>query len=189
MSEARKEEILSAAYEIVGHEGLEGLHARTVASVVGINHAAVHYYFRTRSDLLVAVAEYMLRRFQQDLDAFHKDADTPGAKLDAHLAQAEAYCRPQSRFAKNWLSLTVGSIKDEALAKILSDHFQGWTARVHADLDLGVADLTFNRESPFCDGAFLCEILIGLMVAAHSTKMDLDIAGRLDAISASLFGA
>ncbi len=120
MAVDRKAQILAAAYEIVGLNGLEGLHARSVVVKIGINHAAVHYYYATRADLLLAVAEYAIARFVRDRDKLLAASSLPGPRVEAHLAQAEVYCKPNSRFLKNWVSFFVAAIADEKLRGVLS---------------------------------------------------------------------
>ncbi len=83
MPSPKRELALEAAYDIVAEEGLEGLHARSVAARIGVNHAAVHYYFKKRSDLLLALADFALAKFARDREAVLEDAGSD--RLKAHL--------------------------------------------------------------------------------------------------------
>jgi AcrR family transcriptional regulator len=67
----RRDAIIEAATALLVDRGLEAVHARTVAAEVGVNHAAVHYYFRRRPDLLRAVIE----RIQTEIVADVNDGD------------------------------------------------------------------------------------------------------------------
>ena len=123
--QSRREQILLTAYEIVGRNGIEGLHARTVAADLKINHAAVHYYFRTRDDLLTALIQYAHSRFVQDHERVCSPQPTAGKRLEAHIALFEAYCKPQSRFFRVMASLFVASIGNEKLQpgiRALNEH-------------------------------------------------------------------
>lgn len=183
MSAARKEQMLQAAYEIVGKEGIEGLHARSVAAAVGVNHAAVHYYYKKRHNLVAALVEYAFSRFAQDRAKFMDGARSSTDRLEGHLAQAEAYCRPTSRFVKNWCSFFVFAIQDPLVAQKMAGQIREWTAGVAADLTSPGVD----RSSPFADAELLTATLFGLIFTSHADP-DFDASEKLDVIAESLRG-
>ncbi|HMS56056.1 MAG TPA: helix-turn-helix domain-containing protein, partial [Fimbriimonadaceae bacterium] len=83
----RRGQILDTSFEIVHEHGLEGLHARTVAARIGINHAAVHYYFPKREDLILALCERLGKRLSDDRATALESTD----RLKGHFQQARAY--------------------------------------------------------------------------------------------------
>lgn len=186
MAVDRKGQILAAAYEIVGVEGLEGLHARSVAAKVGINHAAVHYYYATRADLLLAVAEYVVARFMRDRDKLLAASNAPGPRLEAHLAQAEVYCKPNSRFLKNWASFFVAAIADEKVRGVLSQHLKDWAGGLKSDIEEGGKTGAARRASPFVNPELLLASLLGLMLMSQTLGEGFDVGERLDLIAGSL---
>ena len=186
MAADRKEQMLAAAYEIVGTEGLEGLHARSVAAKIGVNHAAVHYYFPKRSDLLLAVTAYAVRRFSSDRQKLLGAATSTTVRLDAHLAQAEAYCKPNSRFLKNWISFYVASICDRSLQTELARHLREWSASVGVDIQSGGKTGAVKPASPFANSDLLVATLLGLMVCAQTIGSGYDVGEKLDLIAGSL---
>ncbi|HXH61869.1 MAG TPA: TetR/AcrR family transcriptional regulator, partial [Fimbriimonadaceae bacterium] len=122
----RQDQIRRAAYDILGEKGLEELHARTVAKEIGINHATVHYYFPHREDLLIAVAEYALHQLIRDRLQIQQGANTPRERLEAEIALAEAYCRPQSRFVKVLSGLYVAGVSSSAVRQKLALIWEEW---------------------------------------------------------------
>lgn len=122
----RREQILEAAYQIVGHCGLEGLHARTVAKELGIHHAAVHYYFRTRSDLISALIDYAFEKFKADHARLAGESSTPNERLDAMIALARDHSKRESPYFKNWASFYVASLDDDHLRDKLRQRLKEW---------------------------------------------------------------
>ena len=53
-----------AAYRLIAERGLEELRTRDIAAEVGINIATLHYYFRTKEQLIAAVVEHMALLFR-----------------------------------------------------------------------------------------------------------------------------
>ena len=73
----RKQEILQAAIEIIASEGYGKLTMRAVARASGMKLGALQYHFRTRDDMLRALAAYIedaYRRSWETLDLNGKEA-------------------------------------------------------------------------------------------------------------------
>jgi TetR/AcrR family transcriptional regulator, transcriptional repressor for nem operon len=66
-STGKRDEILDAAEGMIRTLGFNGFSTRDVAEAVGIRAASVHYYFPTKADLGVAVANRYTRRFLEEL--------------------------------------------------------------------------------------------------------------------------
>lgn len=184
----RREEILKAAYEILGQDGLEALHARSVAARVGVNHALVHYYYRRRDDLLLAVADYLKTRFEADVAHFQKDAADASDRVEANLIQCEAYCKPTSRLYRAWASLFVAAQTSRALRKSLLDFWSSWVGRIESEIEAGGKEKSVNTTSPFADPRLLLATLLGVGLVAHLAGESGDASRHLDSIEGSLLG-
>ncbi|MBS1707303.1 MAG: TetR/AcrR family transcriptional regulator, partial [Armatimonadetes bacterium] len=155
----RRPDILKAAYDLMGVQGLESLTARNVAAELGINHATVHYYFPHRSDLLAGIAEFTVDQLRRDRTRFQAGAEKPIDKIEAELALAEAYCRKGSRFVKVLAGLYVASVAEAALRKKLSVIWSEWSGLL---VELTASAKT-KKDTPFADGELLCATFLGLM--------------------------
>lgn len=182
----RKEQILASAYEIAGNKGLENLHARTIGADLGINHAAVHYYFAKRTDLLVALAEYAQKRFEGDLERVSGNRATATQRLEAHIALYEAYARPASRFFRVMASLFVASTTEPALRDALAKANQEQALRLKADLDAAKAEGGINPNSVFAEVDALTGYLTGLCYRSQMLS-GMDPTPMIDQLFASLF--
>ncbi len=58
----RRAQILAAAYEIAAGDGLDRLTVRRVAAEAGLSHGLVHFHFRTKAALLLALLDWTLER-------------------------------------------------------------------------------------------------------------------------------
>ena len=58
--EERKEQILSGALTVATREGLEGITIRRVASEAGLSHGLVHFHFKSKARLLLALLDRLL---------------------------------------------------------------------------------------------------------------------------------
>lgn len=180
----RREEIVEAAYNLMGTQGLEAVHARTVAAQLEINHATVHYYFAKRDDLLAGIAEYAAGRMAKDRAAIGEPKDGREG-IENELALAEAYCRSTSRFAKVLIGLVASSANSPKVQAPLKVLWEEWTKTL--------TDLTkkagLRKSSSYNDSEVFAAQLFGLMIAAHLNEGKMDIESKLDAIFDSLFKA
>lgn len=60
----RRTAIIETAFDRIAAVGFEGLRMRDVAAGVGLNIATVHYYFKSKNDLVEAVVEDAHQRFR-----------------------------------------------------------------------------------------------------------------------------
>ncbi|ARU41665.1 hypothetical protein CCB80_11145 [Armatimonadetes bacterium Uphvl-Ar1] len=179
----RRPEILKTCYDLVGSEGLESLHARTVASAMGMNHATIHYYFPKRIDLLMGVAEFAKAQFAGDREKFYASLGSDAEKLEGELALAEAYCKKQSRFAKVLLSLYAASVEHAELRKEVLGIYLEWVAAMTE----AVGKAKTKKGSPFADPELLAATLFGFMSVAHLTNQKFDATAKIDVVFDSLF--
>jgi TetR/AcrR family transcriptional regulator, regulator of cefoperazone and chloramphenicol sensitivity len=91
--DARRQQIVDAAFAMISETGLERLRTRDVASRVGINPATLHHYFATKELLVEGVAAHLEGLFRK-LRASDENAppSSPQAALRAEFADAR-YCR------------------------------------------------------------------------------------------------
>lgn len=180
-----RRDIKKAAYDLMGIQGLESLHARTVAAELNINHATVHYYFRRRIDLLIGVAEHTLEQLKADRANFQAGLNKPTDVLEAELALAEAYCKKTSRFVKVLAGLYVASTSDPVLRKHLQAIWNEWLALVKET----IPKAKLKRDTPYQDPEALLTHLFGIALASHMLDGKIDAKSKVDGIYASMFGS
>lgn len=156
----RRDEIVAAAFRLTAEQGIEALHARTVAAEVGVHHATVHYYFRRRSDLAVAVAQEALARMQADRAKIAGDGSSKD-QLETAMALAEAYSKPTSPMGRVWMGLKAAEAEMPELTPVLKELNDAWR-QGHAK-----AAKAFPRKSLMRDADLLSAALIGAVLAGQ----------------------
>ena len=181
---SRRDQILLVGYELAGKHGLEGIHARTIATELSINHAAVHYYFKTRTDLFVALIGYSQKRYDSDLARVRDGQTTTSGKLEAHVALYEAYARPSSRFFRVVTSMFVAAVGETRLKTALQNLVQHQQSCLAEDLKNAKAAGVL-REIPMSDPVVLLDYLYGICL--HSQMVGAkDPTDQIDRLLAEL---
>lgn len=78
-----KREILDAAEAMLQERGFNGFSYHHIAQRLGVKNAAVHYHFRSKNDLGVAVIERYRRRFERWAERLEAEKADPWTKLEA----------------------------------------------------------------------------------------------------------
>jgi AcrR family transcriptional regulator len=184
----RKAEILRVAYDMVGTKGLESLHARTVAAELGVNHATVHYYFRSRVDLLVGLAGYAREQLRRDRQRYWEGTTHAGEALESELSLAEAYSKTSSRFVRVLAALLTASSAHPVLKDEVRSLYELWAEGVAAQLGSALAAKQV-LETPIADGQLLASVLLGVCLASHLTDGQVDASAMMDRVFETLFGS
>ncbi|MBR9989327.1 MAG: TetR family transcriptional regulator C-terminal domain-containing protein [Gemmatimonadetes bacterium] len=87
----RQDQILTAAMDVATRHGLEGLTIRRVASEAGLSHGLVHFHFKSKAELLVA----LLDRLFTDTAAFIVGPEIAG--ISAPLQRLMALLQQEMR--------------------------------------------------------------------------------------------
>ena len=120
--EARRDELVAAAYREIATSGFEGLRTRQVAGAVGVNVATLHYYFPTKEDLIRAVVGYAMSRFQSTL----AQQGTAMERLRGHFRGLRRLAHEEPELFRVMAELMIRSSRDQKLAEIIRKLNEYW---------------------------------------------------------------
>ena len=99
VAEGTAARVMDAAEALIQQRGYGGFSFDDLARVVGIRKPSVHHHFRTKADLVVAMAQRYTERFEYALAAIDMARRDPLARLKAYVrlfamtyAQDERLC-------------------------------------------------------------------------------------------------
>jgi AcrR family transcriptional regulator len=164
----RRGAIVAAALEVIGESGLGGFTQPRVAARAGLRQSHLTYYFPTRDDLLVAVADEAVRRRIALLQEAQAAADGPRAQV---AALAGVLTSPEH--TRILLALTQAADQDEAV-RTSFDALAAGVGPLGADL-LQAAGIEVDPV----DVALLQVVSTGIAVLSLARGGDAAVAGRL----------
>lgn len=77
---AAQTRILNAALDLFADHGVSGTSLQMIADAVGVTKAAVYHKFKTKEEIVIAVAEMELGTLEDALEAAEAEADSVGAR-------------------------------------------------------------------------------------------------------------
>lgn len=100
---ANEQQILEAAEEVFAEVGFAGATTSAIARKAGLPKANVHYYFRTKKDLIHAVLENILTLWLDSADVIVETAD-PSEALASYIRSKVEYSRDRPNASKVFAS-------------------------------------------------------------------------------------
>ena len=153
----RREELLDIALALSNDVGFEGMSVELVTQTAGVAKGTFYHYFKSKNDLLYALAE----RFGEGLFAVMREAvetqPTPTDRLGALMRAAAAYKTASSQTAHIVLSLM--NEENQVLRRRL---MQAWEATTRVFLRPVVADGASDGSFHVLDVDSSTDFLIGL---------------------------
>lgn len=147
--------ILDAAFRRLHEDGYARLSTRDIAAEAGVNHALIHYYFRTKDRLVMAALDEANRRL---LDRQGRMYSAPGGFAEK-WAQARAFYQQDlaSGFVRVQMELWAASLSNVALRQEFLPRFMSWRRIVEGGVRDALAH--YRLDLPFSADAIACWIV------------------------------
>jgi DNA-binding transcriptional regulator YbjK len=189
----RRRELCDAAIQLLADDGAKGLSHLKVDRKSGVPDGTTSFYFRTRSALLLAVAERLaeldLANLQAVADSARQSDGGEGRRSPSLLSQVviQSGCEPELSRTRARYELTMQAARDPALAATLAHGTEAFT-KLHreilvqlmprgAELESAVVEDLSNITLTFINGL--------LLRFAHGDRI-IDSAEQLDRILAAI---
>jgi AcrR family transcriptional regulator len=150
--------LLEAAKKVLRRNGYAGLSTRDVAAEAGVPLSQIHYHFRSKQGMVLALFEHLNDQLLDRQNALVGDTTL---SLSEQWDRACDYLDDdiESGYVRVLQELIAASWADPAVAKVIRAGIMGWI-----DLIVGVARRAENRLGPFSPeeiGAFAANVFIG----------------------------
>jgi AcrR family transcriptional regulator len=132
--------ILHAALDLFADHGVSGTSLQMIADAVGVTKAAIYHKFKTKEEIVIAVAEMELATLENALEAAEAQADSVGARK-VLLTEVVGMAVERRRWVRALQN-------DPVMVRLLGEHepFRNLITRLYAIL-LNEADDTEARIS------------------------------------------
>lgn len=155
----RKEEILSAACEVVSEVGYKSVRVADVARRAGISTGSVHYYFDTKRDLMHAAFEWNFARSIERRRDLLEARQSPVQRLEAFIASYLPHDDTTIAAWRVWVELWVEAIHDSDLQELNERVYGEWRRTVAAIIRDGQDQGMFRPDDP----VHMANALIGMI--------------------------
>lgn len=144
--EAQRQALVQAAYELIAEKGFEGLRTRDVADKADVNVATLHYYFKTKEDLIRGVVGYIQQKFLERHTPTPTAPATGLEELRQELADQEYLLQHAPEAYVVLFELGMRSLRDPFIKSIMPQLDTGWRSHIRAYLAQGVQEGLFRAD-------------------------------------------
>ncbi len=156
---ARREQILSAACDVVSEIGFKSLRVADVAARAGTSTGTVHYYFDTKTELMRAAFEWNFARSLERRRHLLQEHEDPRRRLRA-VVESYAPGDPETvRAWRVWAELWVEALHDGDLQELNEQVYGEWRRLVAGIIRDGQDAGLFRDE----DAVLAANGLIGMI--------------------------
>ncbi|WP_165807121.1 TetR/AcrR family transcriptional regulator [Nocardioides currus] len=130
---ARRRQILEAAITVLAGQGWRGLTHRAIDRAAGLPEGSSSAYYRSRSALQTAMADFVVGQLATDVEALAAELEECPGDHDRAVAATTATFRrwlDESDLLTARLELTLAAARDDDLAAQLRDSREGLTSIV-----------------------------------------------------------
>lgn len=161
----RREEVLTATCEVIREVGFRHVRIADVAERIGTSTGIIHYYFRTKDELLQAAFRYMLdkarARSLAALDGVSDPVERLYAVVDVNLPTPS-----DSRDWPIWIDLWAESLRDPEIRKLNGTSYSRWISLVQGIVEDGQSQGAFEHLDAREFSTQLLAMIDGLVIQA-----------------------
>lgn len=142
-----EEKILEAALDVVVENTICGTRMHLIAQRAGMVQSNLHYYYRTKDDLMLALQKKVLKKCLEIRDRHKKNAaNTLEAQLDVFIQQKLEFILKEKKYDFAEIDFWVQGHINEDIQKGFADSFEGWREEIGAILDQYAPELDKRKR-------------------------------------------
>ncbi|HUB98000.1 MAG TPA: helix-turn-helix domain-containing protein [Stellaceae bacterium] len=134
-ADERRQQIVDAAFEALAERGFEGFRTRDIADRLGINSATLHHHSPTKDDLISAVADELMRRFQTEKAPSPSQPLSAIAAFEHQFADAIHYRTRRPMLLAVYREFVARADRDPQIAALVERLNETWRADIRQMLD------------------------------------------------------
>lgn len=138
-----EDKILKAALDVVREYTISGTRMHLIAEKAGMVQSNLHYYFKTKSELMFALQKKVLEKCLNLREHYGKNKkDTLEEQLDIFIDQKKAFITKYKEFDYAEVDFWVQGRINKQIKSNFSESFEGWRSEIRQMLEKYVPQLS-----------------------------------------------
>lgn len=160
VDERPEDKILDAALDVVVENTISGTRMHLIADRAGMVQSNLHYYYRTKNDLMLALQKKVLKRCLDLRESLKREANnTLEDQLEIFIRQKLEFILKEKRYDFAEIDFWVQGHTNPDIQVNFDDSFEGWRREIGGILDKYASEMEKEKRKylPF----FIVSILEG----------------------------
>lgn len=182
----KKNKIIDSTYRAIHDLGVAKISMRSIAKEAKINQPTLHYYFKTKENLLTELIRALFDRFMYDILRAVKPSDPPEKKMVALLESLRAHIAQEKEMLVVFVEVWSLAIKHPAMQHLFGNLYKDLWAVFDNIVDEGVRQGVFNDPGKKVVSVFLMTFVEGLGLLWHMRERCFDKMKQFDLVVKAL---
>lgn len=187
--EPTKESILEAALDVIEDKAISGTRLRLIAERAGLFQSNIHYYFRSKRELLLAVQKKVLNKCIEIRNSLEEEADdTLDARLNVFIRQKKEFILNMTKYDYAEIDFWVQARGDEDIRREFCRSFRNWRCDIK-DILRPCAPGAEEEQLDLCAAMFVSLMegaTIQYLIDPDAFELDIYFSTARDAVKAHL---
>lgn len=170
-----EEKILEAALQVVKKYTISGTRMHLIAEKAGMVQSNLHYYFRTKNELMFALQKKVLEKCIELREYYGKGKkDALEDQLDVFIAQKKAFILRYREYDYAELDFWIQGRINKEMKEGFAESFAGWREEIHEMLEKYAPELTEKTKEylPYQIVSYLEGATIQYLIAEKSFDLN-----------------
>lgn len=152
-----KTKILDLAESLTQRRGFNGFSYLDLADEIGVKHSSIHYHFKSKADLALALVERIHERHSNAFEALDRNLDTPQQRLRELVEFFQTYVQEQKFCMCGMMAAELSSVSPEVRKQLVMyfRDFQTWITKQFTTMEKSDAQGRALRFVSALEGSLL----------------------------------
>lgn len=160
MEECTQERILDAAFDVLEEKTLSGVRMALVAEKAGLFQSNIHYYYKSKYELLLAVQKKVLQHCIDLRKTLSGEDTTLDGQLETFWAQKKNFILKEPRYDYAEIEFWAHARVDEVIRKEICRAFANWRTEIERMLGEFASNMPENKRK------LLAAVMVSMMEGA-----------------------
>ena len=183
---SKKSEIINALFKCLYESGVSGITMRQIAQEANINLGSLHYYFRSKENLLIEFNKAVFTRFIEDVKARYEPFDSPEKKLDAFFYGGRDFVLAQKELFVVLIDVWSISVRNPEMQETFSALYRDLANVMDEILEEGEEKGVFNKVPKQTLSRLYVSFVEGTGLNWHMARGMFDVEGQFSIMIGSL---
>jgi len=173
--EVKKSAILDATHKCIYEQGIANISMRSIAQEARVSQSVLHYYFKSKEDLLNEYTKTLLDRMIYEIERRYKHSDSPEKKIEAVFEAGRAFCSKQPELFVTFVDSWELSIRNPRMQKFFAHLYDSLTRLIEEIIEEGRAAGVFNAVNKENLSVFIIAFIRGTGLQWYMREESFDL--------------
>jgi AcrR family transcriptional regulator len=164
MQPIRRAQIIEATKECIAAKGYNTFSVKDIASEAGVSTGIIHYYFKTKHDLMLAVLDELVKEILKAVDQRVAGLTSARAKIEAIIAGSFDFVSKNRKYYHVMIDFWAQVNDKRSVKNVLARVYAEYRRRTARIVEQGITEGVFRRLDPSEAAAAIIALIDGLSI-------------------------